>query len=510
MKNVLVLYNGQSMYTPTVQDYVEAFSRYSKHNVHYLHAGPATVPEFDFGDYDLLLITYSVRLCYAERVMSPAMRAAIRGFPGLTVAFVQDEYQETLRLRHALRDLDVKLVFTCVPEDKISWVYPPEEFGDVRFVQVLTGYVPDRLRHVARHQLRAVDSRPNWIGYRGRQLGHCWGDLAHYKVEIGKRFKTACVDLGVPHDIAWTEQARIYEDEWYGFLTSCRATLGTPSGCNVFDWDGSLERHFRYLIKRQPDLTYEEYRPVIAERESEIDMGQISPRVFEAAALGTVLVMLESDYGGVVTAGEHYIPVRADFSNVEDVIDQLRDVQRLTEVADAAHEHLIASGSWSYESFIVQVDVELDALGGAAMSDVERSSFLPAKAFDQSFLEEHGLKSSTEFPLSRWLDLSKQRARTPGHERLLEDVLGTLSFPGAVLLALRHGVRSVTRIPRRLRRAFDLAVVAPLGRRLPERAKRPLRGMTGIAKPPEIEPDWEPVVEYSAADRAPIQQAMKE
>src|SRR4026209_1054686 len=125
MKNVLVLYNGQSMYTPTVQDYVEAFARYSKHNVHYLQAGRDTPPAFALDDYDILLITYSCRLCYLERTMSPAVRRAVREFRGVKAAFVQDEYQETNALRRALVELGVTLVFTCVPDEKIAWVYPP-------------------------------------------------------------------------------------------------------------------------------------------------------------------------------------------------------------------------------------------------------------------------------------------------------------------------------------------------------------------------------------------------
>src|SRR3954470_3792070 len=95
VKDILVLYNGQSMYTPTVQDYVEAFSRYSKHNVHYLQVGHDTYPAFDLNEYDLLLITYSCRMAYFESAFSPRTRDAIRAFRGLKAAFVQDEYQET-------------------------------------------------------------------------------------------------------------------------------------------------------------------------------------------------------------------------------------------------------------------------------------------------------------------------------------------------------------------------------------------------------------------------------
>jgi hypothetical protein len=509
MKNVLVLYNGQSMYTPTVQDYVEAFARYSKHNVHYLQAGRDTTPAFALDDYDILLITYSCRLCYLERTMSPAVRRAVREFRGVKAAFVQDEYQETNALRRALVELGVTLVFTCVPDEKIPWVYPPGMFAGVRFVRVLTGYVPDRLRHVARQLLPTIEARPNLIGYRGRQLDYCWGDLAHYKVEIGKRFKAACESRGVTHDIAWTEDARIYEDEWYSFIASCRATLGTPSGCNVFDWDGSLEREFRELIRRCPELTFSTYRPTIAAREREIDMGQVSPRMFEAAALGTVLVLLESDYGDILTPDLHYISVKPDFSNIHDVIDQLQDNERLTEIADAAHRDLIASERWSYERFIAQVDAEVDAVGGAAVSRMQGSEFRPAKAYDQSLLEEHGLKSATQYPLTRWLDLSDRRLREPGHEQLFADILDTVSFAGAARQTIRQGARDIAAMPQRARNAFDVLLLPIAVRWLPERIKRPLRALLRLG-PPRETVDAERrdggAIRYSPGDNAPIQQ----
>src|SRR5262245_52045412 len=191
MKNVLVLYTGQSMFSPTVQDFRYSFARYSRHNIHYLHVYYDTKLDCSFNSYDALLITYSCRLCYLEN-MSPSVRAAIRDFGGMKAAFPQDEYQETNKLRAGIRELGISSVFTCVPENKIEWVYPPEMFPGVRFTNVLTGYVPERLRHLPRHLIPAIEERPHWIGYRGRNLGHCWGDLAFYKAEMGRRFKAAC------------------------------------------------------------------------------------------------------------------------------------------------------------------------------------------------------------------------------------------------------------------------------------------------------------------------------
>jgi hypothetical protein len=273
--------------------------------------------------------------------------------------------------------------------------------------------VPERLRHLSRDLLPPLRQRPSWVGFRGRHLGHCWGDLAFFKVEIGSRFKYACERHGIPCDIAWTEEARIYQDKWFPFIASCRAMLGTPSGCNVFDWDGRLEREYRQLIARDPDLSYHEYRPTIAHKEAEIDMGQASPRIFETVALGTVLILLEGSYSNVIRPGEDCIMVKRDFSNVDEVIEQLSDVGHLEAIADKAYANLIASDAWSYRAFVEKVDNEIDRISSDQGCGLDTAGFAPAKAYDQHLLEQMALQSPVQYPLTRWLDLSHlRRAQT--------------------------------------------------------------------------------------------------
>lgn len=434
MTRILVLYNGQSMYTPTVQDYMDAFQRYSKHEVRYLHVSTDTLPEFSMQAFEAVLITYSCRLCYIEN-MSPSVRDAIRDFSGVKVAFVQDEYQETNKLKAALQELGIGIVFTCVPRDKITWVYPPAMFPGVEFHQVLTGYVPDRLRQIDRTLLPKIADRPIAVGYRGRHLGYCWGDLSYYKYEIGRRFRAACERRGIAHDIDWTETSRIYQDQWYPFIASCRSTLGTPSGLNVFDFDGNLEREYRRFIGSDPDACYWDYRPRIAGREAEIDMGQVSPRVFEAAALGTVLVLLEGSYSGAVTPGIDCIEVKRDFSNIDAVLDQVSDVAYLERLAEAAYANIIDSDAWSYRRFIEFVDGKISgALGPARQSKVSGwGGQVRSASFEQYVCEETSLRAPVQAPTAHWLDLSHQRhvdvaSRLVVH-RIVDDA--KRSMPGA-------------------------------------------------------------------------------
>jgi hypothetical protein len=55
----------------------------------------------------------------------------------------------------------------------------------------------------------------------------------------------------------------------------------------------------------------------------------------------------------------HYIPLRKDFSNLDEVLMLFRDPQVRRELTQNAHRDLIASGRYSYERFIERFDEDL-------------------------------------------------------------------------------------------------------------------------------------------------------
>src|SRR5207253_10687300 len=55
---------------------------------------------------------------------------------------------------------------------------------------------------------------------------------------------------------------------------------------------------------------------------------------------------------GVVQPYEHYLPLEKDFSNFDEVSNALRDIDRLEDLTERAYSDLIASGRYSYRSFI--------------------------------------------------------------------------------------------------------------------------------------------------------------
>jgi hypothetical protein len=353
---LLIAYSNLCTHVTTTREYLEAFARHSSWDVGYVNVTRGAELRFDLNDFDAVLHSYCARVIYEDYV-SPSYKEALKGFRGLRVFAVQDEYDRTNLLRDAIQELGFHIVLTCVPQGSIEYVYPSAMFPNTEFITVLTGYVPEAVgaQNACRVPLR---DRATVIGYRGRDLGLRYGRLGIDKFEIGRRMREICEARGITHDIEWAADKRIYGDAWHQFIRSCRTMLGSESGSNVFDFDGSIEQRYERLasqgmVDRESLLAYTDVR------ESEIDMGQISPRVFEAAAQWTPMILFKGRYSGVIRPGEHYIELEKDFSDVDEVLHQTEDLDALEAMASRAHDHLIKSGTFSQRGFVELVEAAL-------------------------------------------------------------------------------------------------------------------------------------------------------
>jgi hypothetical protein len=89
-------------------------------------------------------------------------------------------------------------------------------------------------------------------------------------------------------------------------------------------------------------------------------MNQISPKIFEAIACRTALVLFEGRYSGVLEPGKHFLPLKKDFSNVDEVLAKLHDDTFLEALTERAYQDIIGSGRYTYQAFIGLVDAALE------------------------------------------------------------------------------------------------------------------------------------------------------
>lgn len=353
---LLVIYSIVSTVVATTMEYVRSFGRYSRYDVSYINGTHGARLSVELDDFDAVWLNYCCRLCYPGYVGAD-VRHALKAYRGIKLVSVQDEYEQTETLRQAIEELEFDVVFSVVPESARDYVYPKERFPRTEFISVLTGYVPEHLE--AKGSTIPLERRPITIGYRGRDISARYGELGFWKAEIGRRIKAICLERHISCDIEVSEASRIAGTSWYTFIESCRTMLGTESGSNVFDFDGSIQRRDEALKRAQgplADVAYREFASYVAEHESNVGMGQISPRVFEAAALRTPQILLTGRYSGLIEPDEHYLELKKDFSNLDDVLRHVEDIPALHAMAQRTYERLIVSGAYSYRRFVDLVD----------------------------------------------------------------------------------------------------------------------------------------------------------
>lgn len=350
---VLLLGDDRRGNANTIEDHLGAFTRYSRHQVRIFN--PIDMSHsvaLDLNEFDVVVIHYSLVLS-EQRHFAQDFRDKLKRFRGLKIQFMQDEYRWVDRATAASRDIGVDVLFTVAPEPAAGHLYDARLPG-VRRIQTLTGYVPENLERVPRQPLR---ERQIDVGYRGRDLPYWFGRLTQEKQWIAQGFLQRAPKYSLRTDIAWREQDRIYGDRWVDFIASCRATLGAESGASIADFNGTVERAVKAFARTHPDASYQQvHEAVLAPFEGNVTVNVISPRVFEAATLGTALVMFPGDYSGIVSAGEHYIPLEKDFSNMDEVVSKLKDEDYMAALSERAYAHLVRSGRWSYATFIKEFD----------------------------------------------------------------------------------------------------------------------------------------------------------
>lgn len=364
---VAILYDSvRSLHVDTIKSHLEAFGQYSSHTITYVPATasfwnlpPERTPQFvDFAFFDVVVVHYSVRLSVWDH-LDQGIASSLESFNGFKVLFVQDEYEGTEITRQWMDRLQFNLVYTCIPEDDRELVYPSYRYPSTIFLTTLTGYVPATT--VIEQFAKPLSDRKCLIAYRGRALPKIYGDLGQEKYLIGVEMKRIAAEFDVQVDIEVDDSKRIYGTDWFRFLGSSRATLGTESGANIFDFDGSLQAAIARLELKNPNITYEEVSTkLLSPHEGVVKMNQISPKIFEAILMRTALVLFEGHYSNVIIANKHFFPLKKDFSNAGEIIVQLQDDSLVQKMTDRAYQDIILSGKYSYQSFIRLFDDNLD------------------------------------------------------------------------------------------------------------------------------------------------------
>lgn len=358
MGSILVLYYAAGApLRRTIADHLTSIRRYSGRPCVYVNLAVRPVPRW-ISRLDIGLVVFHTTLLatrwYPESFRRAARRlGALQGLDCPRIAIPQDEFLNTDLLVDFLQEFRVDHVFSCAPPEEWKTIYGPLMSGGAGLTRVLTGYLePRAVRRIERlattERERTID-----IGYRSWKPEPWLGRHGMLKGWIAERFAEEGRRLGLRVDISMDPADTLLGDAWDRFLLRSRFTIGVEGGASILDRDGRIRACVSAYTAAQPDAPFEEIeRSCFAGLDGTFDLRAISPRHLEACATRTPQILIEGSYNGILEPRTHYLPLRADFANISEALEAVISGTDATDMAERAYRDVVASGRYTYESFV--------------------------------------------------------------------------------------------------------------------------------------------------------------
>ena len=336
----------------TVREHIESISEFSKHKISILVISGEKI-EFDLDKFDALILHYSLIAFPAgsEKPLSYFAMLQIANFKGPVVAFAQDEQRAVLDRIRFLNGINVKHLFTCVEAKNLEILYPSKTCNFTT-TTVLTGYTTTEHESSIYSELPKLSDRKIDVSYRGRIMPEWMGSNGVMKERISKALNyQAEIHPHLKIDSSVNEQKRLYGVKWRQFLLDTKVAVATPSGSSAADLYG------KYIEVWANSLLNEgrEFPDPIP-----LDLGVISPRIFEYAASGCLIAITPGQYSGMMIPNFNCVTLNLDASNLKEIID-IAHSSKGESIVRSAFESLILSKHYHYRTMVNELDSVLNS-----------------------------------------------------------------------------------------------------------------------------------------------------
>ncbi|TLS76038.1 hypothetical protein FE236_07855 [Mariprofundus erugo] len=326
--NILVLHRlgDPDVSSAFLKNHVFALKNYFPENNYIYHDVDLSLPEYvRTAQFDVIVLDVTL-LCARWAGEGEYMRIRqeygfVRETTSVKIAFPQDEYDCSLLLDQWMCDWNVDVVYSVISE---HWdvLYPEfSKRGEIRLGY--TGYIDDSLADMVRKPFaqRQID-----IGYRARKLLPYFGRIGEVKWSIGFDVETRALKYGLQTDIRLGQAGFLCGSDWLNFINNCKFTLGSNSGSSLMDPYGEIQGLVKAYVRKHPEALFDEVEAAcFPGQEGKYAFTAISPRVLEAGMLDSCQILVEGSYSGIISPWQHYIPIKADASDFEDVYRAMSD-----------------------------------------------------------------------------------------------------------------------------------------------------------------------------------------
>jgi len=358
MKKVLIIYSCAEFPTrETYLEYLYSFRKYSEHKIYYWNLFFRVYPLFlKKVKFDLVIFYLITPRSKIDSFKEMKILKDIDFSTAVKAAFFQDEFCYLDSFCEFINKLNIQYLFSVAPtEELIKKIYDKVNFNEVGAFNVLTGYLDEftikRVNKLGKKIKKDID-----IGYRtAYRTPYHLGEHGVLKSKIATLFSEIVKKEKINADISNDRKKMLAGNKWYNFLLRCKYTIGVESGSSLIDRDGSIYEKIQNYLAKNPNASFEEVREKCfmgLDGDGNLSLKTLSPRHLEACLTRTCQVLVEGEYNGILKPWKHYIPLKRDFNNIDEIVKIIKEDKLREKIVENAYNDIVLSGEYSYRKFV--------------------------------------------------------------------------------------------------------------------------------------------------------------
>ncbi len=280
--------------------------------------------------------------------------AFLRDHTAHKIAMPQDDASHGALLDQFFNWLKIDTVLTVRPEFA-ELIYPRTK-KHAAFISTCSGYVDDLSLERMQRFSKRFGARRYVVGQRSTMYPIWGGRFSRRKGLVAKEMALECARRGVTANISTDPKDTFNGDAWFEFLGDTQFVVGAEGGHSLWDPYGTIQDDVNDYLARFPNASFDEVEYFCFDG---LDQNHIfagfAPRALEAAVMGCGQVLVEGGYRGFIDKWRHYIPLKPDFSNFDEVFQAMSNQELVFDMIEATRRDLVESPKFRYSNFVSRV-----------------------------------------------------------------------------------------------------------------------------------------------------------
>lgn len=292
----------------------------------------------EISNYDLIVLLHSSN---ADSMLALELLGNyLKNRKGKLLMFVGNEYCLIPEKIRFINEVEVDYIASQLPKDAAKWLYG--DCSKSKFLLVPHALNDSVYKPYLENHIRQID-----IGFIGDRYSYAIGDVE--RTEVAEYFIKNSLHQGLSVDIRMGRKLRIPREQYVQFLNSVRGTIGAESGTYYLEKTDKTQRKVEAFLSRYPDASFAEiYERFFKNYSNPVSGKAISSRHIEAIGTQTCQILLKGNYNDILKPNIHYIALKKDYSNIDEVLEKFRDQEFVKGMVENTYEYVMENHTFKH------------------------------------------------------------------------------------------------------------------------------------------------------------------